>query len=680
MHTRCYTALDKMRAQNIERYGIEGPAAPLPISQTSGNLEKYALAFIRTSCKELRFHRDPTHMELHDLDGKSSAVRQIPLNMERDIDRLCLEQAIHRFMTSGAATDAFTVYFCYMEMYLGNYHSSRKMIELLAEFESNGSSLLMKHRDHYAHSVYVFVLGLAIYQQTNAFQEAYRRYYRFADSDSGRQEAAHHFLQYWGLTSLFHDIGYPFELPFEQVKSYFGGSIKGVPFLAYRGVQHFSPAEDALRAYLTPTQQELTAGQPLTPEMVLATNLADKLYPAYASFSGYQSFLREHDLTDEKRNYTSYLAHAILAEKPSHPESFGGFMDHAFFSALILMKRLADIGLTSPVYADVLTAIVLHNSMYKFSITNVKEDKTKSTFNASHRFSLGQHPLAYLLMLCDELQCWDRVAYGQNSRQQFHPFGCDMEISDDTIRVTYDYDESLATERSQSGTYRKMERMDTGSSEFLRDIEDIIRINESSPSLKLEICRRLCALNRRDRLYLSSSSFMHLYNFAVALNAQYSARDYQTGAYRDVSQEEMEQSFEELSLEYKLSNIAQASAFARHLDELGCFYTDRQVSYPLKREFTAAELDLLGQMEHDRWNEEKAAMGWQYGTAFAQYPNGSLTPKKIIREQTRTHDDLYVPYHALNETEQMKDTAPMNDMMRLIDKFDGLRIYSLQRG
>ncbi len=30
------------------------------------------------------------------------------------------------------------------------------MIELLSEYEANGSGLLMKHRDHYSHSVYVF--------------------------------------------------------------------------------------------------------------------------------------------------------------------------------------------------------------------------------------------------------------------------------------------------------------------------------------------------------------------------------------------------------------------------------------------------------------------------------------------------------------------------------------------
>ena len=72
-------------------------------------------------------------------------------------------------------------------------------------------------------------------------------------------------------------------------------------------------------------------------------------------------------------------------------------------------------------------------------------------------------------------------------------------------------------------------------------------------------------------------------------------------------------------------------------------------------------------------------MGWQYGTAFQERPNGSDVHKKLIRDQTRTHNDPNVPYHELSGEEQMKETAPMNDMMRLIEKFDGLRIYSLSQ-
>ncbi len=141
-----------------------------------------------------------------------------------DINRLCLERELEKFIDSGAAEDAYTVYYCYLEMFFGHYGKSKKMVELLSEFESNGSSLLMKHRDHYSHSVYVFALGLAIYESNDAFRAGFKRFYCF-DTDGAKTDVDHAaaccFLEYWGLTSLFHDIGYPFELPFEQVLSYY---------------------------------------------------------------------------------------------------------------------------------------------------------------------------------------------------------------------------------------------------------------------------------------------------------------------------------------------------------------------------------------------------------------------------------------------------------------------------
>jgi hypothetical protein len=90
------------------------------------------------------------------------------------------------------------------------------LLELLAEHEANASSLLMKHRDHYSHSVYVFLIGLAIYRNHDAVRTAYNERYGLADGPA----AACHFLEHWGLTSLFHDIGYPFEIAHQQMKAY----------------------------------------------------------------------------------------------------------------------------------------------------------------------------------------------------------------------------------------------------------------------------------------------------------------------------------------------------------------------------------------------------------------------------------------------------------------------------
>ena len=99
------------------------------------SMEKAALSFIRERCEELRFDR----VDGEKLLGKSIRENQIPFNMEMDIDRLCLENAIHRFLKSGKKEDAFDVYYSYLHMFVGEYERTRRMIELLSDFEMNGS-------------------------------------------------------------------------------------------------------------------------------------------------------------------------------------------------------------------------------------------------------------------------------------------------------------------------------------------------------------------------------------------------------------------------------------------------------------------------------------------------------------------------------------------------------------
>ena len=148
----------------------------------------------------------------------------------------------------------------------------------------------------------------------------------------------------------------------------------------------------------------------------------------------------------------------------------------------------------------------------------------------------------------------------------------------------------------------------------------------------------------------------------------------------------MKIAFEEnLSLEYKLSNIAQAKGFAAQLDSIGCFYTDRPVDYIPVTSFQALiqedghENDLMkiAIAEHGRWCVEKRAMGWDYGTAHVEaktLPDGKKKNDSVMRERTRLHHDL-VDFSVLDAAERVKDTDPMERMLELIHAYDGLTIY-----
>ena len=104
--------------------GIKRIKAPAGRDQYSaGSMEHAALTFIRERCEDLGF--DDKNGDA--LTGRSLKENQIPYNMEKDIDRLCLENAVVRFLRSGKKQDAFDVYFCYLDMFVGDYDKSRRI-------------------------------------------------------------------------------------------------------------------------------------------------------------------------------------------------------------------------------------------------------------------------------------------------------------------------------------------------------------------------------------------------------------------------------------------------------------------------------------------------------------------------------------------------------------------------
>lgn len=719
-----YTAYAKMREVNRERFGKDlGPFEPKLFSSREhpNGLKAAALRFLHNRCEGLRFdEKTESEFEGAPFTGRSIGAAQVPYNMQMDTDRLCLERELQNFIDTGTAEYAYTVYYCFLEMFVGKYGASHSMIELLSEFESNASSLLMKHRDHYSHSVYVFALGLAIYETNEEYRRIFREFYKkmipFRRDDTEEvKEAltACFFLEYWGLASLFHDIGYPFEIPFEQVMAYFEVNKKdrgkGTIYLAYHDVE----ALTALSKKAKSRFKRIYDRDFVSTDELLAFDITEKLGEAYG-------FDYEYMLSKIKN-------------KPGLPNKNGYFMDHAYFSAARLCGELFEtigkdrgVNKITRAHVDVLSAIMLHNSLFKFAISFFKEteDKRKPELKAE------LHPIAYMLMICDELQCWDRTAYGRNSRTELHPMAADFDFSDGCIDAVYYYDaeeqQKITDFRIEYGKWEKKVKkegpekagkaprlkaysdMNEKEQVFTTEIEHIV----DTSIMPLTVVPSIRPANRSAKhTYLSDSNFLHLYDFAVSLNGRYSHQ----GEEAEVKTEQLEKEFDVMSLEYKLSNIHQARSFDRFLNVIGCFYTDKPVDFDMLNRFSREELDTIAPMEHERWVREHISMAWMAGNEYecvgltdeeakkmkcepvpltedekAELSSGNTTLKAIragYREQLRRHKlcmngavtsaEIHAHYDELPESEQGKDWKPMESMLKLVKKYDGLRIYRL---
>ena len=686
-----YTALEKMRRTNEQRFGDDvGPLQPAlsDDAQTGFDLKSATLRFIHESCEDLRFDARIAEEEAQTgvLRGTSIAPNQIPYNMQMDINRLCLERELERFIDSGSTQDAYNVYYCFAEIFLGGYDSSKKLIELLGECESNVSTLLMEHRDHYSHSVYVFVLGLAIYETNANFRKAFDTFYGFdtnASANERSHEAACLFLGLWGLTALFHDVGYPFELVFEQVMSFFGvGDNRGedTPFIAFKNVRPMTELAPQAQEHF-----ERLYGRHFTSiNELLAYDVTQKLGTAYG--------FEEDYLTD------------LLEKKPISPEDFAYYMDHGYFSAIRLYRELEgalvndEDGTGRPRvlqagHVDALSAILLHYVVFRYSVAPCSGRDELS-------LPMELHPLAWLLILCDELQCWDRTAYGRNTKTELHPMGVDFDFSDNRIAAWYLFDEAEQAKinayhrayvawkmAGEHGSAPKLKAYSSFAGKrhgFVNDIEYLVDISD----VPLTVACVTAPVNRGSKhVYLSDSSFLHVHDFAVALNARYAHEGHEN----EVSTTELEAEFEALSLEYKLGNINQAQSLAQYLDAIHCFYTGRPVDYDMLTEFSPEEIERIAPMEHERWVREHHAMGWRQGDDYecVPVPNGMAEGpyRKMLREQMRCHrlmldgeltkERIRAHYQSLPESDQGKDWLPFNSMLRLMEQYDGLRLYRL---
>lgn len=547
-------------------------------------------------------------------------------------DKLCFENALKQFLNSGRKEDAFTVYFCFSEIYKlfgQGYDNTKKLLEMLSDHEYHSGELLSKHRDHYSHSVYVFALGLAIYANDAAYRKTYLNFYNLEESG----KSAYQFLKFWGMIALFHDIGYPFQLAHEQIKTYsqevWGKNNPTSPYVSYGNMSNHVALDKKVSAQLTKT---------------FSAKITDI------------NELLAHGLKVREGYDVNAVCKCLVERVVVQPN----FMDHGYFSAVILARQLFALPNfeMDMRHLDVLTAILLHNNFNKYDAPD------------RHPIDVAEHPLSYLLILCDELQSWDRLAYGKVSKRDPIAWAVELEISDDTLAINYVFDSYTVRKYDDEGKLNvelnaNYEEMREG--KYLKKLYGYI-----TTPLKITVKTSEKKKKKKARLYASDDNFINLCDLAKAIHISYNEHC------KSFTTSRIDEDFAKLPLEFKVSNIEQAKSYASKLELINCFYSGKDLDYPIVEDFGrnvesdfADNLDFLCREEHVRWVKEKLAMGWKYGTDY----------KDVNERNSKKIHKCIVPYELLSKDEQSKDALMVNNIIDLLKKFhSNIKIYNYRSG
>ncbi len=556
-------------------------------------------------------------------------------------DFVCFKTAVETFLHTGLKEDAFTVYFCFSEIFQlfgEGYKNTKKLLEMLSDHEYHSGELLAKHRDHYSHSAYVFAIGLAVFTHDETYRNKYLKFY-----GCSKGEGYIHFLKYWGMTSLFHDIGYPYQLAHEQIKTYgqeLWGENDAVLYVSYGNLEKFialtSEQSEKIRKDLSVEKEFQNINE------ILAYGLKMR--------EGYDS---------------SVIAELLSLRIIKQPR----FMDHGYFSSLLLLKQLITLpnGKLTAETLDVLTAILLHNNLNKYDIKD------------SHPIEQNEHPLAYLLILCDELQNWDRLAYGKISKRDPIAWNVLFDISDNQIKAEYIFDsDTVIGADGKTRLNKSLEEIQNG--KFVASIlGGTVGQNQYNgfikTSLRLDVKAIQKAKKRKSSLFASENSFINLYDFATAIHA----------SYLDLvkyNKDTLNEEFSKLALEFKVSNIQQAKSYGAKLELINCFYSSKDLDYPVVEDFEdnsygnygSDNFGFLCREEHCRWVKEKIALGWQYGEKGKGF-------KSVEERNAKKLHNCMVPYELLSEEDKEKDALMIRNIIPMLQKYgNGIRIYSFRNG
>ncbi|MFW6016800.1 MAG: hypothetical protein ACOCRK_10215 [bacterium] len=295
--------------------------------------------------------------------------------------------------------------------FVSKVHKKNYVFNLMEElklYESKLERILPKHREHYKHSVNVYILGLAIYNNCELIRNAVKTP-RHLDINNDLQRKS--FLFRWSLAAGLHDLAYPLEMSIKTFNEY----------LSY------------LNKYQETDRREITIKKSILDYFNIIPILDENNLPYSIPKETAIGLISNFILTVENANLKKEVGFEELnsyLNKEIQSGFVAGKIDHGIFSSLIMLRRIYELYERNNDWdvhdfyyevVDSATAIFLHN-FHKYS--NINNLLGYQKFNYDGPSSLG-----YLLTLCDEMCEWDRD--NQNDSEKY----C-IDISDEIIRFS----------------------------------------------------------------------------------------------------------------------------------------------------------------------------------------------------------------------------------------------------
>ena len=546
-----------------------------------------------------------------------------------------IHESIRTFLENESPENAFDVFRTFFDSYkisLGDEDNAfLDLIDILKEYESTAATLIDKQRDHYVHSVNVFITGLSIFAANGQYRLAFNSAVPEKEYENAYYTKNEEFFYRWGLASLFHDVGYPIEIVGNQINRFLGiiTAVDGeeVKVKARISYDNF-PALNHIR--------EVTAD----PEAFSKAYLN-----AYGSAKYIDCFKPLDLMADHIHHTLGADQDEVLDALNGFVRKMGetGFIDHGYYSALIILRwygyliQKAEYNsqyLYWPVL-DSATAILLHNWF-----RNVLR---KDPFNLPP-MSASAYPIAYLLILCDELQEWNREAHGIVTKTFTPVETVHMGINDGYLAATF---------ISRNGYLPEGFASDKES--FLRSLLNIDEVFPVGFDLDNEALSSLAPLKARMQGRIPRPLMENIEMLAIAINEKYNEK--QLADHPGVPLNYA--NFSELPDDLKYSNLCQARRIYEKLEMVGLCL--RKKGEPGSLDAIPERLvDLLAEKEHEYWMEERIASGWTLG-------------EKNVENKTSPY---LIPYSQLSEDVKDLDRATIRNIPALAYMI-GMAVYEL---